>query len=124
MQVGVIKEIKDKENRVALTPPGAAALVRAGHKVRVQAGAGVGSGFADQEYLDAGAETVAAAQAWEWQLCGEPSKISMVISTSRVKKEKERHSVYIFRHPENNCPEYGPLWPSRTIRAMENPYWL
>lgn len=68
MKVGVVKEIKDKENRVALTPPGAEALVRAGHKVLVQAGAGVGSGFADQEYLEAGAETVSTEKAWDADL--------------------------------------------------------
>ena len=43
MNIGVRKEIKDRENRVGLTPPGAAALVERGHQVYVQAGAGVGS---------------------------------------------------------------------------------
>jgi hypothetical protein len=45
MQVGVIKEIKDQEHRVALTPAGAKALHQVGHTVLVQAGAGLGSGF-------------------------------------------------------------------------------
>ena len=45
MKIGVPKEIKDKENRVALTPAGARALVEAGHEVLVQAGAGLGSGL-------------------------------------------------------------------------------
>lgn len=69
MIVGVPKEIKDNEYRVALTPFGAEALVRAGHRVLVQAGAGEGSGFSDDEYRRAGAEVVAdAAEAWAAEL--------------------------------------------------------
>lgn len=55
MIVGAAKEIKKQEYRVALTPEGAAELVRAGASVRVEADAGAGSGFADQEYSEAGA---------------------------------------------------------------------
>ncbi|HZT09225.1 MAG TPA: alanine dehydrogenase [Chloroflexota bacterium] len=55
MIVGVPKEIKDSERRVAVTPSGAHALCAAGHTVVVQADAGTGSGFADAEYADAGA---------------------------------------------------------------------
>jgi alanine dehydrogenase len=54
MQVGVIKEIKDQEHRVALTPAEAQALHQAGHTVLVQAGAGLGSGFSDRQYRAAG----------------------------------------------------------------------
>jgi alanine dehydrogenase len=68
MPVGVIKEIKDQEHRVALTPAGAKALHQAGHTVLVQAGAGLGSGFADTHYRDAGARIVAVAQAWDTDL--------------------------------------------------------
>jgi alanine dehydrogenase len=56
MIVGVPKEIKNEEYRVAMTPNGAKDFVRAGHKVIVEAGAGVGSGFSDEEYKAAGAE--------------------------------------------------------------------
>ena len=55
MRVGVPKEIKDKENRVALTPEGARQLVAHGHRVSVQSGAGSGSGFDDEAYRAAGA---------------------------------------------------------------------
>ncbi len=68
MQVGVIKEIKDKENRVALTPEGAKALTRAGHRVRVQKEAGARSGFADADYQAAGAESVTVDKAWASEL--------------------------------------------------------
>lgn len=59
MIIGVPKEIKNNENRVALTPAGASELVKNGHKVYVQAGAGIGSGFDDTEYVDAGANMLA-----------------------------------------------------------------
>jgi len=55
MKVGVPKEIKDNENRVAATPAGVHALVAAGHEVVVQTGAGAGSGITDAEYEKAGA---------------------------------------------------------------------
>jgi alanine dehydrogenase len=55
MLIGVPKEIKSNENRVALIPAGAEALVAAGHTVQVEAGAGEGSGFADADYRAAGA---------------------------------------------------------------------
>ncbi|MCL6547778.1 MAG: alanine dehydrogenase [Alicyclobacillus sp.] len=62
MRIGVPKEIKADEHRVALTPAAAAQLVRSGHQVFVQAGAGAGSGFPDQLYRQAGAELVSAAE--------------------------------------------------------------
>ena len=55
MNVGVPTEIKNNENRVALTPAGTHELVRRGHVVQVQAGAGTGSGFDDDAYRLAGA---------------------------------------------------------------------
>jgi len=58
MIVGVPKEIKDKENRVALTPAGAEEFVEAGHTLLVEQNAGTGSGFTEEEYVRAGAEIV------------------------------------------------------------------
>src|SRR5258706_241414 len=54
MIIGVPKEIKNNENRVALTPAGTQELTRRGHTVYVQTTAGTGSGFADEEYIKAG----------------------------------------------------------------------
>ncbi len=62
MIIGIPKEIKDNENRVSLTPAGASALVQAGHTVLIEKGAGVGSGFSDQEYMVCGAELCATPQ--------------------------------------------------------------
>lgn len=56
MIIGVPKEIKNNENRVAMTPAGVAELVHNGHTVYVQHTAGEGSGFADDEYIAAGAQ--------------------------------------------------------------------
>ena len=55
MIVGVPKEIKDKEYRVAITPGGVELLRKMGHVVLVEPGAGIGSGFSDREFEDAGA---------------------------------------------------------------------
>ena len=55
MKVGVPKEIKTNENRVALVPAGAEALVAAGHSVMIEKGAGEGSGFLDSAYTSVGA---------------------------------------------------------------------
>jgi len=68
MKIGVVKEIKDKENRIALTPQSTGGLVGAGHVVRVESGAGNGSGFTDEEYVSAGAEIADTAATWDVDL--------------------------------------------------------
>ena len=55
MKIGVPKEIKTNENRIALVPAGAEALVAAGHSVKVERGGGEGSGFSDEMYTSVGA---------------------------------------------------------------------
>jgi alanine dehydrogenase len=62
MIIGVPKEIKNNENRVALTPAGAQELTKRGHTVNVQASAGEGSGFSDQEYVKAGSKILPSAE--------------------------------------------------------------
>jgi alanine dehydrogenase len=56
MKIGVPAEVKADEYRVAMLPVGVEMLVQAGHRVMIQAGAGLGSGIADHSYLEAGAE--------------------------------------------------------------------
>jgi len=66
MKIGVPKEIKTNENRVALVPAGALALVNAGHSVTIEKGAGEGSGFSDDLYVKAGAKIAPdAASVWK-----------------------------------------------------------
>ncbi len=58
MIIGVPKEIKTHENRVALLPGGVVKMMRNGHNVLIEKGAGEGSGFSDEKYIEAGAEVI------------------------------------------------------------------
>lgn len=58
MEIGVVKELKNNEHRVGMTPDGVSQLVKRGHLVFVEIGAGTGSGISDDEYLTAGAHLV------------------------------------------------------------------
>ena len=64
LRIGVVKEIKADEYRVALTPAGAAELQRRGHEVIVEQGAGAGSAFMDAEYSAVGARIASVDEAW------------------------------------------------------------
>jgi alanine dehydrogenase len=64
MRIGVAREIKQREYRVALTPAGALELVQRGHEVVVEVGAGVGSGFADGTYAAVGARIASVEDVW------------------------------------------------------------
>lgn len=64
MVLGILREIKPGEQRVALTPAGARALAEAGHRVLVEHEAGAGSGIRDEEYSNAGATLGAADKIW------------------------------------------------------------
>ena len=69
MKIGIPKEIKIKENRVSCTPGGVFELVRNGHQVFVEKGAGIGSGYADELYQEVGATMVgSAAEAWSAEM--------------------------------------------------------
>ena len=61
MIIGVPKEIKNHEYRVGVVPAGVRALVRFGHTVFIQAGAGEGSGISDEEFNQAGAQILSSA---------------------------------------------------------------
>ena len=66
MRVGCVKEIKNNEFRVGLTPDNVKSYVLAGHEVLIEEGAGEGSGFSDEEYKNAGAVLKASAkEVWE-----------------------------------------------------------
>jgi alanine dehydrogenase len=69
MLIGVPREIKNNENRVALTPAGALQLVENGHTVLVEKNAGLGSGFSNDDYVNAGASIVETAKkAWNVEM--------------------------------------------------------
>jgi alanine dehydrogenase len=99
MTVGVPKEVKDHEARVGLLPSGAKALAEAGHRVLVQAGAGLGSSLSDEEYREAGAEIVpAAGDVW--------AKSALV-----VKVKEPQPSEYAFLRPGLTLFTYLHLAP-------------
>jgi len=68
MIIGVPKEVKIQENRVAIVPSGVEELVAAGHEVLIEANAGCGSGFTDYEYQQSGARIVLTEEAWKVDL--------------------------------------------------------
>ncbi len=69
VKIGIPKEIKNNENRVAMTPAGVVTLTNAGHEVYIQKGAGLGSSFTDEDYIAAGAKIVdTAEEAWSQEL--------------------------------------------------------
>ncbi|MBN9653939.1 alanine dehydrogenase [Halobacillus sp. GSS1] len=69
MQIGIPKEIKNNENRVAITPAGAVNLINEGHEVFLESNAGERSGFSNQHYEEVGVEIVGtAAEAWAKQM--------------------------------------------------------
>ena len=96
MIIGVPKEIKNNENRVGLTPAGVIAFVKAGHQVFVQATAGNGSGFSDEEYAGAGATVLATIE----EVYG---KAEMIVKVKEPLKSeysliKENQIVYTYFH--------------------------
>ncbi|MBR7553790.1 alanine dehydrogenase [Allobacillus sp. GCM10007491] len=69
MRIGVPREIKNNENRVALTPAGVVSFVEQGHEVYVETNAGEGSNFTDDQYAEAGATIVSTAkEAWQQEM--------------------------------------------------------
>ena len=93
MVFGILKDIKEGENRVICTPVEVASIVNAGHTVLVQKGAGVGSCFKDEAYEKAGAQLCdTAAQLWE--KCDFLAKVKE-IEASEYKYLKEGHTVLL-----------------------------
>lgn len=69
MKIGIPKEIKNNENRIAMTPGGVYSLVQQGHHVYVETNAGIGSGFSNDQYKQAGASIVETAkEAWAQEM--------------------------------------------------------
>ena len=64
MKIGIPKEIKDQEGRVAVTPDGVHYLIEKGHRVLIETDAGLGAGFSNEQYEQAGAQLVPTAAAW------------------------------------------------------------
>src|SRR5437764_8088995 len=94
MRVGVPKEIKDNEYRVGLVPSTVRELTDAGHRVLVEAGAGVGAGLADADYTAAGGEIVADAD----QVFARAELIVKVKEPLKVERSKLRPGQILFTY--------------------------
>jgi len=94
MKIGVPKEIKSDEYRVAIMPVGVETLVRAGHSVSVQTGAGLGSGFEDADYAAAGAAIVQSAD----EVFGDSDMIMKVKEPQPGEIRKFRRGQIIFTY--------------------------
>jgi len=68
MIIGVVKDLKQGEERIGMIPENVKILTDAGHQVMVEKDAGIGAGFANQQYIDAGAQIVDVGKAWEAEL--------------------------------------------------------
>jgi len=112
MIVGVPKEIKNNENRVALTPAGALELTKRGHKVIVQKTAGIGSGFPDVEYRKSGAKLVSNIESVY-------SKAQMIIKVkepikSEYKLAKEGQLIFTYFHFASSKPLTNAMIKSKS----------
>ena len=101
MKIGVPKEIKTNENRVALVPAGAESLVAAGHSVMMEKGAGEGSGFSDEMYTSVGA-TIGADADTVWREADMIMKVKEPIAVEwpRMKKGQVIFTYFHFAADE------------------------
>ncbi len=111
MIIGIPKEIKNNENRVAMTPAGAMSLVKAGHQVLVETNAGIGSGFSDEEYRQAGADICDVETVF--------AKANLIVKVkeyleSEYKYLREDQMVFTYLHIASNEPFAKALIDSKT----------
>lgn len=111
MIIGIPKEIKNNEFRVSLTPAGAFQLSKEGHEILVETTAGVGSGFEDQDYIDAGAKICTREEVFE--------KAELIVKVkeyleSEYKYLREDQMVFTYLHIANNAPFANALLESKT----------
>ncbi|HSJ07963.1 MAG TPA: hypothetical protein VK936_14765, partial [Longimicrobiales bacterium] len=101
MIIGVPKEIKTNENRIALVPGGAEALVQAGHTVYVERGGGEGSGFPDSAYEVAGAEILDSAdEVWRRADMIMKVKEPIAVEYPRMRKDQVIFTYFHFAAAE------------------------
>jgi alanine dehydrogenase len=86
--VGVPKEIKNNENRVAMTPAGVQELISRGHSVLIETSAGTGSGFSDDDYAKAGAQIAKDADS-VWSKAELIVKVKEPIAQMRLSKAEQ-----------------------------------
>src|SRR5690606_17076468 len=100
--IGIPKEIKDHENRVALTPRSVSSLVRSGNKVFVESQAGTKSGFSDDEYSSSGA-SIASSQSELYSKCDLIVKVKeLQVGKDEHANIKPHHTIFGFNHFESS----------------------
>lgn len=110
MKVGIPKELKNQEERVGSTPDGVASLVKAGHQVVVEENAGIGSGYTNQQYLDAGAKISDVGDVWNSEMI---IKVKEPIA-SEYKYFKNGQIIYTYLHLAANKPLTVAMLKSKT----------
>ena len=111
MKIGCVKEIKNNEFRVGMTPDNAKSYVNAGHEVLVEAGAGLGSGFTDEEYVEAGAKMIGSAkEVWD--------SVEMMVKVKEPLPEEyplfhEGLILYTYLHLAGDRPQTDALLNSK-----------
>ena len=113
MIIGCVKEIKKYEFRVGLTPNAASEYVRSGHQVLIEKGAGLGSGFADEQYEALGCEMVSDAKS-VW------SRSDMIVKVKEPLESeytlfKENLILYTYLHLASNEPLYQALKQKKVL---------
>ena len=111
MIIGIVKEIKNNENRVAMTPAGVFALCKDGHQVYVETKAGDGSGFNDSEYQEAGAIVTTVNEVF--------AKADLIVKVkeyleSEYQYLREDQMVFTYLHIANDLPFASALIASKT----------
>ena len=115
LSVGVPKESLDGEYRVALTPPNVVKLKKAGAIVKIETGAGLGSGFTDIQYKNAGAEIVPAADAWKAEVVAKVRPPTL----DEAKRIENRNILSIIQ-PKVNVDLYNQLLSQKaTIFSLD-----
>ena len=127
MIIGTLKEIKNNENRVGLTPHGVIELAKNKHKVLVQKNAGVGAGFIDQEYIKAGATIIEATDEDGGILAHESAtyaydEAGYLFFGNSFNKDHDSTSV-VNSFEEQNAPLYTikPILPQSTVSSVPRP---
>ncbi len=114
MLVGIPKEVKNNENRVAIVLAGVKAMVAAGHEVRIQTGAGLGSGISDEEYKACGGKIVpTAADAWG---CDMVMKVKEPLP-QEFQFLRPNQYLFTYLHLANE-PELGAELIKKKVRAV------
>lgn len=105
MRVGIPTEIKNNENRVAITPSGTHELTRRGHEVLIEAGAGLGSAISDEDFIAAGATIVASAEEI-WQQADMVLKVKEPIA-AEYDRMREGQVLFTYLHlaASRSCTE-------------------